>query len=156
MAPHDVPPPLGDDRPLEGLKVIELASVLAGPLVGTFLAELGAEVVKAEMPGIGDVTRSWRLSGESTDGPSAYYVAANGPKQGLRLNLKTETGQRELDALLAEADILLQNARPDSLEALGLDPSRLAERHPRLIHVHLLGFLDQPGRAGYDIVVQAE
>ena len=156
MAPHDVPPPLGDDRPLEGLKVIELASVLAGPLVGTFLAELGAEVVKVEMPGIGDVTRSWRLSGESPDGPSAYYVAANGPKQGLRLNLKTETGQQELDALLAEADILLQNARPDSLEGLGLDPARLAERHPRLIHVHLLGFLDQPGRAGYDIVVQAE
>ena len=140
MVPHDAQPPLGDDRPLEGLKVIELASVLAGPLVGTFLAELGAEVIKVEMPGNGDVTRSWRLSLESTEGPSAYYVAANGPKQSLRLNLKTELGQRELDALLAEADILLQNARPDSLEALGLDPVRLAKRHPRMIHVHLLGF----------------
>ena len=154
MAPYDVPPPLGMTAP-EGLKVIELASVLAGLLVGTFLAELGAEVVKVEMPATG-ISPAVGASGESTDGPSAYYVAANGPKQGLRLNLKTETGQRELDALLAEADILLQNARPDSLEMTGLDPSRQAERHPRQIHVHLHGFLDQPGRAGYDIVVQAE
>lgn len=149
-------PPLGNDRPLKGLKVVELATVLAGPLVGTFLAELGADVLKIEPPGRGDVTRSWRLAGESQEGPGAYYSAANGPKRIARINLKTEQGQRTLDHHLNNADILIQNARPTSLAGLGLHPDALAARHPRLIHVHLLGFLDNPVRGGYDIVVQAE
>jgi len=156
MHPEDPTSPLGEDRPLKGLRVVELASVLAGPLVGTFLAELGAKVTKVEQPGNGDVTRSWRMAGESPEGPSAYYTAANGPKRIVRLDLKTREGRDELDTLLTEADILLQNARHDSLAALGLEPDVLAGRHPRLIHVHLLGFLHQPARGGYDIVVQAE
>ena len=105
-------PPLGDDQPLKGLKVVELATVLAGPLVGTFLAELGADVLKIEPPGRGDVTRSWRLDGESQEGPGAYYSAANGPKHIERINLKTEEGQRALGHHLDDADILIQNARP--------------------------------------------
>lgn len=149
-------PPLGDDQPLRGLKVVELATVLAGPLVGTFLAELGADVIKIEPPGRGDVTRSWRLAGESPQGPGAYHAAANGPKRILRIDLKTDDGKRALEQHLADADILLQNARPASLMGLGLDPDQLAERHPKLIHVHLLGFLNDPKRGGYDIVVQAE
>ena len=149
-------PPLGDDQPLKGLKVVELATVLAGPLVGTFLAELGANVIKIEPPGRGDVTRSWRLTGESQEGPGAYYVAANGPKCIERINLKTDEGQRALIEHLDDADILIQNTRPTSLNGLGLDPEVLALRHPQLIHVHLLGFLDNPMRGGYDIVVQAE
>ena len=149
-------PPLGDDQPLRGLKVVELATVLAGPLVGTFLAELGADVLKIEPPGRGDVTRSWRLAGESQEGQGAYYAAANGPKRIERMNLKTDEGQRALGQHLDDADILIQNARPTSLAGLGLDPDTLAARHPRLIHVHLLGFLDNPARGGYDIVVQAE
>lgn len=152
---HPVPP-LGDDQPLKGLKVVELATVLAGPLVGTFLAELGADVLKIEPPGRGDVTRSWRLAGESQEGPGAYYAAANGHKRIERMNLKTDEGQRALGQHLDDADILIQNARPTSLAGLGLDPDTLAARHPRLIHVHLLGFLDNPARGGYDIVVQAE
>lgn len=148
--------PLGDDLPLKGLQVVELATVLAGPLVGTFLAELGADVLKIEPPGRGDVTRSWRLAGESEQGPGAYYAAANGPKRIVRLDLKSEEGQRALDQHLSGADILIQNARPSSLAGLGLDPEVLAARHPRLVHVHLLGFLDHPTRGGYDIVVQAE
>ena len=156
MRQGDAPPPLGDDRPLEGLKVVELASVLAGPLVGTFLAELGAEVIKVEPPGQGDVTRNWRLADEPLDGPSAYYSAANGPKTTIQINLKSKAGQDQLSSLLNGTDILLQNARPDALPSLGLDPEQLAKRYPTLIHVHLLGFFDQPGRGGYDIVVQAE
>lgn len=148
--------PLGDDRPLDGLRVIELATVLAGPLVGTFLAELGAEVIKVEPPGRGDVTRQWRSAGEPKEGPSAYFAAANGPKASRQINLKTTEGQQELHGLLAEADILLQNAMPASLEGLGLNPDALAEAHPRLIHVHLQGFFHAPERGGYDMVVQAE
>ena len=148
--------PLGQDRPLDGLKVVELATVLAGPLVGTFLAELGAEVIKVEPPGRGDVTRHWRSQGESAGGPSAYFAAANGPKRPMRLDLKSPSGQAELRAMLADADVLLQNAKPSSLKGLGLDPEKLQSRFPRLIHVHLKGFLHEPHRGGYDMAVQAE
>ena len=95
MSHGDPTPPLGDDRPLEGLQVVELASVLAGPLVGTFLAELGAKVTKVEPPGQGDVTRNWRLANEPLDGPSAYYTAANGPKNTVRINLKSNGDSRK-------------------------------------------------------------
>ena len=149
--------PLGMDRPLKGLRVVELASVLAGPLAGSFFAELGAHVVKVENPASGgDVTRQWRSEGESTDGPSAYYVAANGPKEVRMLDLKEGEDRAELDGLLAEADIVLQNYKPGTLERLGLHPTALAERHPHLIHVHLKGFLSNANRPGYDMVVQAE
>lgn len=148
--------PLGHVRPLEGIRVVELASVLAGPLVGTFLAELGADVLKVEPPGWGDVTRHWRGPQESSEGISAYFAAANGPKRALRLDLKSEDGQKQLQSLLEDTDILLQNAKTASLSSLGLDPTALSKSHPRLIHVHLRGFLHQPDRGGYDMVVQAE
>jgi len=150
-------PPLGDDRPLTGLRVIELASVLAGPLAGSFFAELGAEVTKVEHPGTGgDVTRQWRSAGESAGGPSAYYAAANGPKATVLLDLSDAADRAELDVLLASADVLLQNFKGASLDKLGLNSETLAKRFPRLIHVHLRGFLTDPDRAGYDMVVQAE
>lgn len=148
--------PLGEDRPLAGLKVVELASVLAGPLVGTFLSELGAEVIKVEPPGRGDITRQWRSNGEPDDGISAYFAAANGPKQPVRIDLKSPAGQQQLQGLLAGSDILLQNAKSHSLGRLGLSPDALAQQHPRLIHVHLKGFLHAPDRSGYDMAVQAE
>lgn len=148
--------PLGSHRPLTGLRVVELASVLAGPLVGTFLAELGADVTKVEHPERGDVTRNWRSVGESPDGPSAYFAAANGPKQSVRIDLKSREGQQQFDRLLSSADILLQNTMPASLAGLGLNPEALAERFPSLIHIHLQGFMDAPERGGYDMVVQAE
>lgn len=149
--------PLGEDRPLHGLRVVELASVLAGPLAGSFFAELGAEVIKVENPKTGgDVTRQWRAAGESPEGPSAYYAAANGPKEVQMLDLYSDEGQRQLHGLLSEADLLLQNFRPAGLVKLGLEPQALAERHPHLIHVHLKGFFSEPDRAGYDMVVQAE
>ena len=86
--------PLGMDRPLKGLRVVELASVLAGPLAGSFFAELGAEVIKVENPATGgDVTRQWRSADEPLEGPSAYYVAANGPKEVRMLDLKKRCGR---------------------------------------------------------------
>lgn len=144
------------DTPLQGIKVLELASVLAGPLVGTFLAELGASVVKVEHPKGGDVTRTWRSERESKEGPSAYYAAANGPKRILQLDLLSEQGQAALERELTDTDILLQNFKTSSLSKLGVDPKALALRHPRLIHLHLKGFMDAPERGGYDMVVQAE
>ena len=149
--------PLGMDRPLKGMRVVELASVLAGPLAGSFFAELGAEVIKVENPAAGgDVTRQWRAAGESHQGPSAYYVAANGPKEVRMLNLKEDRDRAELEMLLAGADILLQNFKSSGLDKLGLNPDAVAQRHPQLIHVHLKGFLAEESRAGYDMVVQAE
>ncbi len=154
---HVADGPLGASRPFQGLRVVELASVLAGPLVGTFFSELGAEVIKVEHPGNGgDVTRNWRAAGEPLDGPSAYYAAANGPKEVRLLDLMNPDGREALDLLLRDSDILIQNFKPSSLVKLGLEPAGLAARHPRLIHVHLMGFLHEPGRAGYDMVVQAE
>lgn len=149
--------PLGDYRPLKGLKAVELASVLAGPLVGTFLSELGAEVTKVEHPGTaGDVTRQWRAAGESNEGISAYYAAANGPKNVVMLDLTQKEDQLSLDHLLGEADFLLQNFKASSLPLMGLEPAILAARFPRLIHLHLQGFLCESNRPGYDMVVQAE
>lgn len=149
--------PHAGDQPLAGLRVIELASVLAGPLAGSFMAELGAEVIKIENARSGgDVTRQWRSAGESGTGPSAYYAAANARKD-VRLMDLSDAGQRAaLEAMLPSADLILQNFRPSSLVRLGLDPGALARRHPHLIHVHLKGFMDDPERAGYDMVVQAE
>jgi len=149
--------PLGAYRPLTGLKVIELASVLAGPLAGTFLLELGAEVIKVEHPRSGgDVTRQWRAQGESPLGVSAYYAAANGPKKVVFLDLSVEDDRAALDEWLKGADILLQNFKASSLDRLGLAPSQIAKKHPGLIHLHLQGFLHEPDRPGYDMVVQAE
>lgn len=149
--------PLGMDRPLKGLRVVELASVLAGPLAGSFFAELGAEVIKVENPATGgDVTRQWRSADEPLEGPSAYYVAANGPKEIRMLDLKKDGDQAALNVLLSDADIVLQNFKPSGLVRLGLDPEALALRHPHLIHVHLKGFLSDANRPGYDMVVQAE
>lgn len=154
---EEVASPLGEYRPLKGLSVVELASVLAGPLVGTFLAELGADVIKVEHPGTGgDVTRQWRTEGESATGPSAYYAAANGPKKLVQLDLAHPEGRADLEALLTKADFLLQNFKASSLQRLGLSPASLASRHPHLIHLHLQGFMADPNRPGYDMVVQAE
>ena len=154
---HVADGPLGASRPLKGLRVVELASVLAGPLVGTFFSELGAEVIKVEHPGTGgDVTRQWRTAGEKSDGPSAYYAAANGPKAVKLLDLMNPDDREVLDVLLRDTDILIQNFKPSSLAKLRLEPAGLAIRHPRLIHIHLMGFLNEPDRAGYDMVVQAE
>ncbi len=156
MAPDLSLPSLENDQPLRGIKVLELASVLAGPLVGTFLAELGAEVIKVEHPSNGDVTRAWRSQGEDQNGPSAYYAAANGPKRVIRQDLTLPEGQQWLQSELENTDILLQNFKTSSLGRLRLDPDKLAKQHPRLIHIHLKGFMDDVNRGGYDIVVQAE
>ncbi len=138
------------------LKVLELASVLAGPSVGMFLRELGAEVTKIEAPK-GDVTRTWKSSDEWPSKPvSAYYASINYDKKVVVLDLKDPNDRAQLDPLIASADVLIENFRPDSRKRLGLDPESVSKINPRLIHAHLGGFEGDEKRVAYDLVVQAE
>tara|TARA_Y100001954_G_scaffold238957_1_gene309840 strand:+ start:828 stop:1922 length:1095 start_codon:yes stop_codon:yes gene_type:complete len=148
---------MSDFKPFEGLKVLELSSVLAGPLAGSFFAEGGAEVVKVEHPEYGDVTRSWRSKGEETDTDiSAYYASANTGKKVARVDLGSEDGAKWLEDELKSTDVLLQNFKEGDLAKFMLEPEDLAERFPELVHIRLVGFADEPTRLAYDVVVQAE
>lgn len=148
--------------PFAHLRVIELASVLAGPQVGQFFAELGAEVLKIESPA-GDVTRTWKTSAETAapeaaaDAPvSAYFSASNWGKSSLVLDLTTAAGQAELHRLAARADIILASYKPGDAEKLRADYATLATQNPRLLYGHLTGYGPDNARAGYDAVLQAE
>src|SRR5690606_27428945 len=107
---------------LRGLKVIELASVLAGPSVGQFFAELGADVIKVESPrGGGDVTRTWKLPAEQTDDRSAYFCAVNWGKKSLAIDLTATRATEIMHRLAAEADIIIASYKPGDAEKLKVD-----------------------------------
>ncbi len=144
-------------RALESVRVLELASVLAGPLAGAALAERGAHVTKVERPPHGDVTRSWKTERESSNSKSsAYYASANGNKTLEWQDLKTAGGLNWLENALASHDVLIENFKATDLDGFGLEPEALALRYPHLIHVRLIGFEAEPNRLAYDVVVQAE
>ena len=153
---------LADTTPLPfaHLRVLELASVLAGPQVGQFFAELGAEVLKIESPA-GDVTRTWKTAAEAAlntadASVSAYFSASNWGKSSLVLDLTTAAGQASLHRLAAQADIILASYKPGDAEKLRADYATLAAANPRLIYGHLTGYGPNNARAGYDAVLQAE
>ena len=144
--------------PLAGLKVVELARILAGPWAGQILAELGAEVIKVEAPE-GDDTRRWgppflTREGETT---AAYFHAANRGKRSVICDFRTPEGQEFVRELVAEADILIENFKVGGLAKYGLDYDSLRAVNPRLIYCSVTGF-GQDGpyahRAGYDYIVQ--
>lgn len=135
--------------------MVETATVLAGPLVGQFLAELGAEVIKVEPP-CGDVTRHWRLADEDGEGPSAYFTAANWGKRSVVLDLSAADGRDALLRMLASADVWLDNFRPGAAQRLGLDPDAILATNPRLVHARLSAYGDDDPRPGYDALLQAE
>lgn len=145
-------------RPLDGIKVVDLSRILAGPYCTQYLGEMGADVVKVEPPGHGDDTRGWGppFVGESDE--AVYYLAANRNKRGIVLDLKSDRGREALRRLVADADVLVENFRPGTLEKWGLGYPVLSDLNPRLIHVSITGF-GQTGpyrdRAGYDLVAQA-
>ena len=146
---------------LDDLLVLELASVLAGPSVGQFFAELGARVVKIENPRTGgDVTRRWRAPNvehaEEDDDRSAYFCCCNAGKQSIALDLSTEQGRDLLHALVEAADMVLASYRPGTAEALGADYDTLSDVNPDLIYGHITGYGPDRKRAGYDAVIQAE
>jgi crotonobetainyl-CoA:carnitine CoA-transferase CaiB-like acyl-CoA transferase len=145
-----------DELPLTGLRVLELASVLAGPQVGQFLAELGADVLKLEPPA-GDVTRTWRTPAEDPATTiTAYFSSANWGKRSQQLDLTTAAGQTALHQLAASADIVLTSYKPGDAEKLRANYTTLAALNPRLIYGHITGYGPTEPRAGYDAVLQAE
>ena len=125
---------------LGSVRVLELASVLAGPLAGAALAERGAQVTKVERPPHGDVTRSWKTDGESKDtNSSAYYASANGNKEVVWKDLKSKEGRQWLEEALASHDVVIENFKTADLPSFGLQPEALAQIHPHLVHVRLIG-----------------
>ncbi len=146
------------NAPLSGLLVVETAAVLAGPAVGMFFAELGAQVIKLENKRSGgDVTRSWKLPSEDLSATvSAYFSSVNHGKEHRQVDLRSAEDRAEFDALIAKADVLISNHLAEDAEKLGLSRARLRQLNHKLIHGHIKGFADQPARPAYDVVLQAE
>ena len=148
-------------KPLAGLRVLELARILAGPWAGQMLADLGADVIKVERKGAGDDTRLWGPPFvEGVDGSpigSAYFHAANRGKRSLETDFESEDGKRIVRKLAARSDVLIENFKVGGLAKFGLDYKSLAPDNPRLIYCSVTGF-GQDGpyakRAGYDLVAQ--
>jgi crotonobetainyl-CoA:carnitine CoA-transferase CaiB-like acyl-CoA transferase len=140
------------------LKVVELASVLAGPAVGMFFAELGAEVIKIENKKTGgDMTRSWKLPTENSDSSySAYYASVNWHKQSYLLDLESTDDREQAYKLLQDADIVISNYRTQVAEKLGVDYATLAKHNPKLIFAQLNAFDADSERPAFDVVLQAE
>jgi crotonobetainyl-CoA:carnitine CoA-transferase CaiB-like acyl-CoA transferase len=146
------------DLPLKGLRVIELARILAGPWAGQTLADLGAEVIKIESLS-GDDTRTWGPPFVETDGETnaAYFHSCNRGKHSVSLNFQTPDGLAQLKKLIASADILIENFKVGGLAKYGLDYASLSDEFPSLIYCSITGF-GQTGpyakRAGYDFLMQ--
>ncbi|GAA4792507.1 CoA transferase [Lysobacter hankyongensis] len=145
---------------LAGIKVIELSRVLAGPWCGMTLADLGAEVIKLE-PLEGDDTRGYGppFIGHGEDGLSAYFTSCNRGKRAIAMDLRHPQARPLLEALIRDADVLIENFRSGVAESLGLDYPALRALNPRLIHCAISGYgRSGPGaqRPGYDFAVQAE
>ncbi|MEP9353796.1 CaiB/BaiF CoA-transferase family protein [Xanthobacter sp. KR7-65] len=147
--------------PLAGLRVLELARILAGPWCGQLLADLGAEVIKVERPGGGDDTRTWGppfLKGaDGADLGAAYFHSTNRGKRSVAVDFETEEGQKIIRALAGESDVLIENFKVGGLKKYGLDHESLRQENPRLVYCSVTGF-GQDGpyapRAGYDFLVQ--
>jgi len=143
--------------PLSGLTVLDFSRVLAGPYCTMQLGDLGARIIKIEEPGRGDDTRAWGPPFVGRE--SAYFPSINRNKESLTLDLKHSGARPILDALLARADILVENFRPGTMERLGLGYEQVAARYPRIVYCSISGFGQTGPRraeAGYDAMMQAE
>jgi len=143
-------------RPLEGLTVVSIEQAVAAPFATRQLADLGARVIKVERPGSGDFARGYD---ETVRGMSSHFVWLNRSKESIALDLKTDDGRRAMQALVAVADVFVQNLAPGAAERLGLGAAYLRAKHPGLIHVSISGY----GTGGpyttkkaYDLLVQCE
>ncbi|MEO8575560.1 MAG: CoA transferase [Gemmatimonadales bacterium] len=140
---------------LNSVKVLDLSRVLAGPLTTMMLGDLGALVIKVEKPGVGDDTRGWGPPFDDR-GESAYYLSVNRNKKSIALDLDSEPDRELIFELAADADVVIDNFRPGTMERRGIDPELLLEANPRLIWCTITGFGEESPRVGYDLVVQAE
>ncbi len=142
---------------LKGLKILELASVLAGPGVGQFFAELGAQVIKVENQKTGgDVTRTWKGRDEHTDDRSAYFCSVNWGKKSIAVDLSSEEGKSIVQKLVAKSDIIIASYKPGDAEKLGVSYQQLLTNNPQLIYGQITGYGSDNDRVGYDAVIQAE
>ncbi|TIQ37758.1 MAG: CoA transferase [Mesorhizobium sp.] len=150
------------EPPLKGIRVIELARILAGPWAGQLLADLGADVIKVESPDGGDDTRKWGppfvMSHEGENLSAAYYHSCNRGKRSIAIDFSKPEGADTLRRLVASADVLIENFKLGGLKKYGLDYESLKTVNPRLIYCSITGF-GQDGpyapRAGYDFIIQA-
>ncbi len=141
--------------PLEGLRVLDLSRVLAGPYATMVLADLGADVIKVEHPERGDDTRHW--GPPFAGGESAYFLSVNRNKRSVGADLKDPGDLQKIKRLAADADVLIENLRQGTLEKFGLGYESLKESNPGLIYCSILGFGPGPdaGKPGYDFLIQA-
>ncbi len=149
-----------DKAPLAGIKVLDLSRVLAGPWASQTLADLGADVIKVERPGVGDDTRSWGPPWHTDaqgDQLSAYFIAANRGKRSVAIDMATTEGQALVRELAQRSDILIENFKVGDMQRRGLDYASLQALNPQLIYCSITGF-GQTGpykeRPGYDFMIQ--
>lgn len=144
-------------NPLQGIRVVDLTRILAGPYCTQALADAGADVIKIEEPKKGDDTRGWGPPFVHSE--SAYFLSVNRGKRSLTLDLKHARGREILESLVARADVLVENFRPGALARLGFGADTVCARYPRLVYASISGYgEDGPlgGRPGYDAVIQGE
>lgn len=140
---------------LEGVRVLDLTRILAGPLCTMLLGDLGADVIKVERPGGGDESRTWGPPFDA-EGRSAYYLSVNRNKLGLGASLDSDTDREVLERLIAGADVVVDNFRPGTLERRGISPDAWCAKRPELVWCTITGFGLGVDRPGYDFVAQAE
>lgn len=134
---QNLPPPLPGPGALQGLRVIEMGQLIAGPFAGKTLGDFGADVVKIEAPGVGDPLRNWRLL---KDGTSVWWQVSSRNKRSLALDLRTTEGQDIARQLIKEADVLIENFRPGTLEAWGMGWEALSALNPGLVMLRISGY----------------
>ncbi|MGE0233373.1 MAG: CaiB/BaiF CoA transferase family protein [Flavobacteriaceae bacterium] len=142
---------------LEGIRVLDLSRVLAGPICGQILGDLGAEVIKVENPGKGDDTRGWGVP--IGGGDTSYYYSANRNKESVAIDLASEEGQRLCAELAMQADVVIENFKLGGAARFGLDYETLSARKPALVYCSISGYGREgpfAARLGYDALIQAE
>jgi crotonobetainyl-CoA:carnitine CoA-transferase CaiB-like acyl-CoA transferase len=140
-----------------GINVLELASVLAGPSVGQFFAELGANVIKVEnLKTGGDVTRTWKSSGEVTDDRSAYFCSVNWGKRSIAIDLSSPEGQAVVHEITKHCEVVIASFKPGDAQKLGVDYQTLSGYNPTIIYGQVTGYGSDNPRVGYDAIIQAE
>lgn len=145
---------MGKKKALEGIRVLDLTRVLAGPYASMVLGDLGAEIIKIETPDGGDDARGF---GPFLNGESVYFISINRNKKSMALNLKKEEGKEIFRRMVKEADVVLENYRPGTMEKLGLGYEELKEINPRIIYASSSGFGHTgpfSSKAAYDLIVQ--
>lgn len=146
------------EAPLDGVLVLDFSQFLAGPVAAMRLADLGARVIKIERPGTGDIGRTLAFAGRSADGDTISFHAMNRNKEGMTANLKEPGDLERVRALVAQADVVIQNFRPGVMERIGLDWATVREINPRLIYASASGYGESgpwKDRPGQDLLAQS-